>query len=315
MIFNMFQGSVGDVASFPGRRSESRAALSHFLEVESIAQEASTPSMAGQLAPADAPKEIPAWVSPLVRFENVAYTYPSETEPQLDQLSFDRAEGSLSVLVGSSGGGKSTSLGLMEGFFFPTTGSIRLFNRPVTEETVHGLRERIGFVDQDSTLIGGTVRDNLAFSSTPHIPDNEMVSVLNDVGLWNWLDTKGGLDAEVGVEGLMLSGGQRQRMAIGRALLRSPELLLLDEPTSGLDGLAEAQIRSLLRRVATTRTVVLTAHRLSTILEADWIVVIHQGTAVGQGTHSDLMDTCDLYRDMVLEQAAPLMNEELRLRR
>ena len=87
------------------------------------------------------------------------------------------------------------------------------------------------------------------------------------------------------------------------------------EPTSGLDGLAEAHIRSLLRRVATTRTVVLTVHRLSTILEADWIVVIHQGTAVGQGTHSDLMDTCDLYRDMVLEQAAPLMNEELRLRR
>lgn len=306
MIFGTFQNALQEVAAFPGGISECRAALKHMVELDSVTEDPEMTSLETtrerNSKTGDQPYSLDETDSP-VKFSGVQFTYPGEKRPAMANVTFEIPKRSLSVLVGSSGGGKSTSLGLIEGFFFPEAGSVTVFGDEMTPATAPALRDRIGFVDQDSTLLSGTVRENLAFGGKTPISDTEMIAALSEVGLWSWLEPRGGLDVGVGTSGVSLSGGQRQRMSIARALLKNPELLVLDEPTSSLDGLAEAQIRNVLRRLATTRTVVVTAHRLSTILESDWIVVLKDGEALDQGPHTALVDRCDFYRTLISAQS------------
>jgi ATP-binding cassette subfamily B protein len=217
-------------------------------------------------------------------------------------VSFSVPRGARVALVGPSGAGKSTTLALIERFYDPTGGAILLDGTDVRALDRDALRAQLGYVEQDAPTLAGTIGDNLRLAS-PEASDAECEAVLRAVNLGDVLDRNPlGVDAPVGEAGVMLSGGERQRLAIARALLAAPPILLLDESTSSLDGLNEQRMREAIDAVAAGRTLVVIAHRLSTVVDSDHIVVMDHGRVVGQGTHSELVQTTPLYRDLAKHQ-------------
>ena len=217
-------------------------------------------------------------------------------------VSFSVPRGARVALVGPSGAGKSTTLALIERFYDPTGGAILLDGADVRTIERDTLRARLGYVEQDAPTLAGTIGDNLRLAS-PDASDAACEAVLRAVNLGEVLDRGPlGLDAPVGESGVMLSGGERQRLAIARALLAAPPILLLDESTSSLDGLNEQRMREAIDAVAAGRTLIVIAHRLSTVVDSDHIVVLDHGRVVGQGTHSELVASTPLYRDLAKHQ-------------
>ncbi|MFB8388303.1 ABC transporter ATP-binding protein [Microbacterium sp. NPDC055910] len=217
-------------------------------------------------------------------------------------VSFSVPRGARVALVGPSGAGKSTTLALIERFYDPTAGAILLDGVDVREIDRDALRAQLGYVEQDAPTLAGTIGDNLRLAS-PDATDAACEAVLRAVNLGDVLDRNPlGLDAPVGEAGVMLSGGERQRLAIARALLAAPPILLLDESTSSLDGLNEQRMREAIDAVAQDRTLIVIAHRLSTVVDSDHIVVLEHGRVVGQGTHSELVASTPLYRDLAKHQ-------------
>lgn len=217
-------------------------------------------------------------------------------------VSFSVPRGARVALVGPSGAGKSTTLALIERFYDPTDGAILLGGTDVRAFDRADLRAQLGYVEQDAPTLAGTIGDNLRLAS-PEATDAECDAVLRAVNLGEVLDRNPlGLDAPVGESGVMLSGGERQRLAIARALLAAPPILLLDESTSSLDGLNEQRMRDAIDAVAAGRTLIVIAHRLSTVVDSDHIVVLDHGQVVGQGTHSELVVSTPLYRDLAKHQ-------------
>ncbi|NEM91278.1 ABC transporter ATP-binding protein [Galbitalea soli] len=258
-----------------------------------------------------------------LRFDDVVFRYPekahrTETEkaiadiapdalPEHDRtvlhgVSFAVPRGRRTALVGPSGAGKSTILALIERFYDPTEGVVRLGGEDVRALDRGALRAQIGYVEQDAPVLAGTLRQNLTLA-TPDASDEQCVEVLRSVNLTEVLERNElGLDAPVGEDGVMLSGGERQRLAIARALLAAPPILLLDESTSSLDGLNEQLLREAIDAVAENRTLIVIAHRLSTVVDSDQIIVLDHGRVVGVGTHSELVGTVPLYRDLAKHQ-------------
>ncbi|MCR2785140.1 MULTISPECIES: ABC transporter ATP-binding protein [unclassified Microbacterium] len=227
---------------------------------------------------------------------------PTRDDDVLRGVSFTVPAGARVALVGPSGAGKSTTLALIERFYDPTGGAILLQGRDIRTLPRDELRAQLGYVEQDAPTLAGTIAENLRLAS-PAASDAECERVLRDVNLGDVLERSPlGLDAPVGEAGVMLSGGERQRLAIARALLAAPPILLLDESTSSLDGINEQRMREAFDAVATGRTLVVIAHRLSTVVDSDHIVVIDHGEVVGQGTHSELVETTPLYRDLAKHQ-------------
>jgi ATP-binding cassette subfamily B protein len=223
-------------------------------------------------------------------------------DPVLRGVSFTAARGQRTALVGPSGAGKSTILGLIERFYDPEAGAIRFAGVDIRTMPRTELRSQIGYVEQDAPVLAGSIRDNLLLSS-PNATDEDCIRVLHAVNLTDVLDRNPlGLDAPVGEEGIMLSGGERQRLAIARALLSAPPILLLDESTSSLDGVNEQKMRLAIDAVAEDRTLIVIAHRLSTVVDSDSIVVLDQGRVVGTGTHSELVASVPLYRELAKHQ-------------
>jgi len=217
-------------------------------------------------------------------------------------VSFRVPRGSRVALVGPSGAGKSTTLALIERFYDPTGGAVRVGGRDIRSLDRAELRAQLGYVEQDAPTLAGTIADNLRLAA-PDATDADCERVLHAVNLGEVLErSEQGLQAPVGEAGVMLSGGERQRLAIARALLAAPPILLLDESTSSLDGLNEQRMREAIDAVATGRTLVVIAHRLSTVVDSDLIVVLDHGEVVGQGTHSELVATVPLYRDLAKHQ-------------
>ncbi|PZE59291.1 ABC transporter ATP-binding protein [Curtobacterium sp. MCPF17_047] len=235
---------------------------------------------------------------------DVSAAPPSAEDDQvvLRDVSFSVPRGSRVALVGPSGAGKSTTLALIERFYDPTDGVIRLGGLDVRGLDRGELRAQIGYVEQDAPVLAGTIRANLLLGS-PDASESECVRVLEAVNLGDVLhrDPRG-LDAQVGEDGVMLSGGERQRLAIARALLAAPPILLLDESTSSLDGVNEQKMRLAIDAVAEDRTLLVIAHRLSTVVDSDVIVVLEHGRVVGVGTHSELVQSTPLYRDLAKHQ-------------
>ncbi|MCW3493673.1 ABC transporter ATP-binding protein [Microbacterium sp. SSM24] len=217
-------------------------------------------------------------------------------------VSFSVPRGARVALVGPSGAGKSTTLALIERFYDPSGGAILVDGVDVRSLDRAALRAQLGYVEQDAPTLAGTIGDNLRLAS-PDATDAECEAVLRAVNLGEVLDrSELGLEAPVGEGGVMLSGGERQRLAIARALLAAPPILLLDESTSSLDGLNEQRMREAIDAVASGRTLIVIAHRLSTVVDSDHIVVMDHGRVVGQGTHSELVASTPLYRDLAKHQ-------------
>lgn len=222
--------------------------------------------------------------------------------PVLHGVSFQAQLGKRTALVGPSGAGKSTILALIERFYDPTAGTVRLGGIDIKALDREALRSQIGYVEQDASVLAGTIRENLLLGS-PTASDQDCIDVLHAVNLGEVLDRNpAGLEAAVGEDGVMLSGGERQRLAIARALLAAPPILLLDESTSSLDGLNEQMLREAIDAVAENRTLIVIAHRLSTVVDSDQIVVLDHGSVVGVGTHSELVQTTPLYKELAKHQ-------------
>jgi len=238
-----------------------------------------------------------------IEFRNVSFQYPGdESKPVLKDLSFQITRGQRVALVGPSGAGKSTTFSLIERFYEPTSGQLLMDGQPVTEFSRDTLREEIGYVEQDAPVLAGSLRDNLLLGKES-ASDHELIEVLEQVNLSDVLNRDSrGLDAEVGEDGIMLSGGEKQRLAIARALLATPEILLLDESTSSLDGLNEQRMRKAVDAVSENRTMLVIAHRLSTVVDSDLIIVLQNGEIIGQGTHEQLLKSTPLYQDLAKHQ-------------
>lgn len=247
-----------------------------------------------------------------LEFENVSFGYaaPPATEENpnpesrvvLEGVSFAIPRGARVALVGPSGSGKSTIFSLIERFYEPSAGRILLDGQPVTEISRNSLRAQIGYVEQDAPVLAGSLRANLMIGS-PDATDEQLTAVLAEVNLTEVLERDSrGLDAEVGENGIMLSGGERQRLAIARALLSAPPILLLDESTSSLDGLNEQRMRDAIDSVAKNRTLLVIAHRLSTVVDSDQIIVLEHGKVIGVGTHSELVVSTPLYKKLAKQQ-------------
>jgi ABC-type multidrug transport system fused ATPase/permease subunit len=285
-----------------GAYSSVMSALGALARIEEILQ-LPLEEIASESAQTAKPKK----TSNAIEFKKVSFAYPAaeahrDGKPVLNSVSFKIKKGDRVALVGPSGAGKSTILSLIERFYEPNSGEILLEGTPVTELSRDALRSQIGYVEQDAPVLAGSIRENLLIGS-PNATDAQLKSVLAEVNLTAVLKRdKRGLDAEVGEAGIMLSGGERQRLAIARALLAAPPILLLDESTSALDGLNEQRMREAIDAVSQGRTMIVIAHRLSTVVDSDLIIVLDQGEVVGSGTHSQLVKSTPLYKQLAKHQ-------------
>ena len=236
-----------------------------------------------------------------VVFNDVAFTYP-DGRPGLKRLNFIAAPGKMLALVGSSGAGKSTALALLPRLYAPTSGRVRIDGTDITHVTLESLRDAIAYVGQEALLFDDTIGANILLGR-PGATEAEMHAAAAAAACGFIDEMPEGFDTRVGVNGQRLSGGQRQRVAIARAILRNPRILLLDEATSALDTESEALVQSALTRLRQGRTTIVVAHRLSTVRDADLIVVMADGAAVEMGTHAGLLAADGAFARLVKAQA------------
>ncbi len=236
-------------------------------------------------------------------FENVSFRYPEVEEHAVQGVSLNVKPGETIALVGPSGAGKSTMLNLVIGFVRPTQGRILLDGQNMETLDLRTYRRFLSVVPQESILFDGTIRENVTYG-LPSVPEAVIVAALHDANAWEFvIHLPDGIDTRVGEKGARLSGGQKQRLAIARALIRNPRVLILDEATSALDTETEALIQEALERLMKGRTTFVVAHRLSTIRNAGRIVVMDQGRIVEAGNHAELIEQNGLYAHLSNLQA------------
>ncbi|MFJ9621455.1 ABC transporter ATP-binding protein [Streptomyces sp. NPDC101181] len=237
-----------------------------------------------------------------VAFQDVVFRYPGNDTVVHHDVTFDIPRGGMTAFVGPSGAGKSTVFALIERFYEVESGRVTLDGKDVTQWSLGDLRASIGYVEQDAPVLAGTLRENLCIGA-PDADDAALADVVRQARLEEVVARlPQGLDTEVGHRGNKLSGGERQRVAVARALLRSPRLLLLDEVTSQLDARNENALREVITEVSGRTTVVVVAHRLSTVSMADRIVVMDAGRVRATGTHEQLLSKDALYRELAATQ-------------
>lgn len=239
-----------------------------------------------------------------LQFERVSFQHQSSALPALNEISFSAARGDTIAFVGPSGAGKSTLVKLLVGLYATKDGTILYNGIPSSRVDLDLLREKIGFVTQDTQLFSGSIRENLQFVN-PAATDAECMQVLEQAAAHSLLSRADrGLDTLIGEGGVKVSGGEKQRLSIARALLRHPQLLVFDEATSSLDSLTEEEISRTIREVAANQEAItiLIAHRLSTIMHADRIFVLERGRIVEFGKHAELLDQNGLYYAMWRQQ-------------
>ncbi|GHB13200.1 ABC transporter ATP-binding protein [Streptomyces chryseus] len=239
---------------------------------------------------------------PTVEFDRVTFTYRTD-EPVLSEVSFRIDAGMKTAIVGPSGVGKTTVLNLLERFYDPTAGRILFDGRDLATLPLNSLRARIGYVEQTAPVLAGTLRENLLYGTHRDVPAKELAEVVRAVRLDHIVrGLPDGLDSPVGERGSQLSGGERQRVAAARLLLRRPGLILLDEATSQLDSPNEQALQEAFDAVADRATTIVVAHRLSTVVASDRIIVLAGGGVRSVGTHAELMDTDEFYRELARGQ-------------
>ncbi|PKV89207.1 ABC transporter ATP-binding protein [Streptomyces sp. TLI_146] len=288
---------IGQLVEGVGQFQIGSAAAARIREVEELeVEDVGTPGLAAPAPPGQEPR--PATVT----FHEVRFAYRPGLPDVHRRVSFTVPGCGLTAFVGPSGAGKTTAFSLIERFYEPDAGRVSLDGKDVREWPLAELRAGIGYVEQDSPVLAGTLRDNLMLGVGEATAD-QLRRVLRLARLENVADRlPQGLDTHVGHRGCRLSGGERQRVAIARALLRRPRLLLLDEATSQLDAANEAALRDTIADAARTTTVLVVAHRLSTVTTADRIVVMEAGCVRAVGTHAQLLAGDSLYRELARTQ-------------
>jgi ABC-type multidrug transport system fused ATPase/permease subunit len=271
--------------------TELQTALAASTRLREVEPDAAVP--AAVAAPLAAPASL--------EFDAVSFAYPDGREA-LHDVSFTAPRHAMTGIVGPSGAGKTTILSLIERFHEPSSGRIRLDGLDLAGLPREAVRRRIGYVEQEAPVLAGTIRENLSYAA-PEAGEADLAEAVRVAGLEGLIARlPEGLDTVVGDHGVTLSGGERQRIAIARALLPRPAILLMDEATSQLDSRTEAALRATMARVARTRTVIVVAHRLSTVVAADRLVVLEAGRVRATGTHEELVEADALYRELASGQ-------------
>ena len=235
---------------------------------------------------------------------NVSFAY-EDGKPVLHGVSFEAKPNSIVAFAGPSGGGKSTIFSLLERFYQPNGGSIKIGKTDIDKVNMANWREQIGLVGQDASIMAGTIRYNLTYGLNKSYSDDQLWHVLEMAYAKEFVEAMpDGLDTQVGERGVKVSGGQRQRLAIARAFLRDLKILMLDEATASLDSESEMMVQKALEKLMKNRTTLVIAHRLSTIVNANQIYFIEEGRVSGHGTHKELIDQLPLYREYVNNQRA-----------
>jgi ABC-type multidrug transport system fused ATPase/permease subunit len=296
--------AVNQLASAVTQYQVGAAAVARIQEAEALPVEqiGSPTARPGATAPAERSGPWLAAGPAAVMFDQVSFRYDPQLPVVHDQVSFTIPSGGMTAFVGPSGAGKTTVFSLIERFYQPDTGRVLLDGVDVQAWPLTELRAAIGYVEQDAPVLSGTLRENLLFGA-PGAGQDELEQALRTTRLAAMVSAlPDGLDTTVGHRGMKLSGGERQRVAIARALLRRPRLLLLDEATSQLDAVNEAALRNTITDAARTTTVVVVAHRLSTVTLADRIIVMDAGRVCATGTHSELVAANALYAELAATQ-------------
>lgn len=234
-----------------------------------------------------------------LQMQNVNFAY-EKSQPILKDVSFTAKPNSTVAFVGPSGSGKSTIFSLIERYYQPTSGKITIGDMEIDQISLENWRKQIGFVSQDSAIMAGTIRHNLTYGLNDNYTDEQLWQVLKLAYADGFVkEMSDGLDTQVGERGVKVSGGQRQRLAIARAFLRDPKILMLDEATASLDSESEAMVQKALAKLMKGRTTLTIAHRLSTIVDSDDIYFIDHGKVLGHGTHEELLKELPLYQEYV----------------
>lgn len=237
-----------------------------------------------------------------VKFEEVTFRYFGSGEPVLRSVSIDAQPGQTIALLGATGSGKTTIINLLPRFYDPSQGKITIDGHDLREVTLESLRTQIGIVLQETTLFSGTIRDNIAFGK-PEASMEEVMEAAKAAAAHDFIsEFPQGYDTPVGERGSTLSGGQKQRVAIARALLLNPRILILDDSTSSVDLATEAKIQKALDKLMQGRTSFVIAQRISTVMNADQILVLEKGAVVAQGKHADLMEDSPIYAEIYRSQ-------------
>ncbi|WP_177241075.1 ABC transporter ATP-binding protein [Nonomuraea wenchangensis] len=296
---------IGQLVQGGVQLQQGLAAMQRIKEIEALPAEPAEPAEPSEPAePAAEPAErtgdggVPVGVT----FQDVVFRYGEDRPLVHDGVTFEVPPGGLTALVGPSGAGKSTVFGLIERFYEHQGGTITVGGRDIRDWPLGELRAALGYVEQDAPVLAGTLRENLLFAARD-VTEDELNRAIARTRLDDLVSRlPEGLETPVGHRGVLLSGGERQRVAIARALLRRPRLLLLDEATSQLDAVNELRLREVIAEVARETTVLVIAHRLSTVTGADRIVVMEAGGVRAVGTHAELVGEDDLYRELAATQ-------------
>lgn len=236
-----------------------------------------------------------------VEFDNVSLTYKNAAEESLSGISFAAEKGQVIGVIGGTGSGKTSLVSLIPHFYDATCGTVYVNGIDVKAQDDDLLKSKIGFVLQKAALFKGTVRDNLKWGSES-ASDEEMLAALSQAQILDSVNEKGGLNAEIEQNGANLSGGQKQRLAVARALVRKPEILVLDDSSSALDFATEAAMRTAIAKLDYNPTVFIVSQRASSVMAADKIIVLDDGKCVGCGTHKQLLADCDVYKEIYASQ-------------
>ena len=236
-----------------------------------------------------------------VEFDNVSLTYKNAAEESLSGISFAAEKGQVIGVIGGTGSGKTSLVSLIPHFYDATCGTVYVNGIDVKAQDDDLLKSKIGFVLQKAALFKGTVRDNLKWGSES-ASDEEMLAALSQAQILDSVNEKGGLNAEIEQNGANLSGGQKQRLAVARALVRKPEILVLDDSSSALDFATEASMRTAIAKLDYNPTVFIVSQRASSVMAADKIIVLDDGKCVGCGTHKQLLADCDVYKEIYASQ-------------
>ncbi len=244
-----------------------------------------------------------------IEFNNVTFRYIGAEEPALKNISFKSFPGEVTAIIGGTGSGKSTLINLLPRFYDIEEGSILVDGLDIRDYHQSTLRNKLGFVPQKALLFSGTIAENLRFGKYD-ATEQEIIEACKIAQAYDFIEELSeGLNAHIAQGGTNFSGGQKQRLSIARALVRKPEIYIFDDSFSALDFKTDAKLRqSLKQELKSDSTVLIVAQRVSTVMDADRIIVLDEGRVVGNGTHKHLMNTCEVYREIVSSQ---LSEEEL----